>query len=131
MLDRPLMRLTGGRFSLTLGMPTLLLTTTGRKSGELRSAPLLYMRHGDDLALIGTSFGSISHPAWYLNLMANPQASVLLKKETFEVTAREATPEERPVLWQKATQVYGGYEKYLERAGDRNIPILVLARKTR
>jgi len=47
------------------------------------------------------------------------------------VTAREATPEERPVIWQKATQVYSGYDKYLERAGDRKIPILVLARKTR
>ena len=130
-LDKPLMRLTSGRFSSTqsMGLPTLLLTTTGRKTGEPRSAPLLYLRHGDDLALIGTSFGNTSHPAWYLNLMANPKASVLLNDESFEVIAREASPEERPVLWQQATQVYGGFEKYLKRVGDREVPILVLSRQ--
>ena len=130
-LDKPLMRLSGGRFSSTrsMGLPTLLLTTTGRKTGEPRAAPLLYLRHGDDLALIGTSFGNTSHPAWYLNLMANPRATVLLDDESFEVTAREADPEERPVLWQQATQVYGGFEKYLKRVGDRQVPILVLSRR--
>ena len=128
-LDRWLMRLTGGRIASTLGMgmPTLLLTTTGRKTGEPRSAPLLYMRHGADLVLIGTSFGSKSHPAWYLNLMANPRASVLMDKQSFDVIAREASPEERPVLWKKATQTYGGYEKYLERVGGREVPIIVLS----
>ena len=130
-LDKPLMRLSGGRFSSTrsMGLPTLLLTTTGRKTGEPRAAPLLYLRHGDDLALIGTSFGNTSHPAWYLNLMANPRATVLLDDKSFEVTAREANPEERPVLWQQATQVYGGFEKYLKRVGDREVPILVLSRQ--
>jgi deazaflavin-dependent oxidoreductase (nitroreductase family) len=129
-LDKPLMRLTKGRFSSTqsMGLPTLLLTTTGRKTGEPRSAPLLYLRHGDDLALIGTSFGNTSHPAWYLNLMANPKASVLLNDESFEVIAREASPDERPILWQQATQVYGGFEKYLKRVGDREVPILILTR---
>ena len=102
-LDRWLMRLTGGRIASTLGMgmPTLLL--------------------------IGTSFGSKSHPAWYLNLMANPRASVLMDKQSFDVIAREASPEETPVLWKKATQTYGGYEKYLERVGGREVPIIVLS----
>jgi deazaflavin-dependent oxidoreductase (nitroreductase family) len=127
-LDRRLMGLTGGRVALTMGLPTLLLTTTGRKTGEPRSAPLLYMRHGEDLVLIGTSFGSRSHPAWYLNLMAKPQASVLMDRQSFDVIAREASPEERPELWQKATQTYGGYEKYLERVGGREVPIIVLSK---
>ena len=130
-LDRPLMRLSRGRFSLTYGLPTLLLTTTGRKSGEPRSAPLLYIRHGDDMALIGTSFGRTTHPAWYLNLLANPQASVLLGGETFAVTARKATPQERQELWLKATLLYGGFEKYETRVGDREIPILVLSRSAK
>jgi len=127
-LDRPLMRLSRGRISLTYGLPTLLLTTTGRKSGEARSAPLLYIRYGKEMGLIGSSFGSTRHPAWYLNLMANPQASVLLDGETFAVTAREATPEERKELWLRATRLYGGFEKYETRVGDREIPILVLSR---
>ena len=127
-LDRPLMRLSRGRFSLTYGLPTLLLTTTGRKSGEARSAPLLYIQHGNDMALIGTSFGSTRHPAWYLNLMAEPQASVLLDGENVAVTAREATPEERREIWLKATRLYGGFEKYKTRVGDREIPILILTR---
>ena len=122
------MRLSRGRFSLTYGLPTLMLTTTGRKSGEPRSAPLLYIQRGDDMALIGTSFGSTKHPAWYLNLMANPQASVLLKGETLDVTAREASPEERQEIWLRATRLYVGFEKYQSRVGDREIPILVLTR---
>ena len=127
-LDRPLMRLSGGRLAMTFGLPTLLLTTTGRKSGRPRSAPLLYLRHGDDLVLIGTSFGSTTHPAWYLNLLANPRASVLLDGATFVVTAREAEPGERPELWRKATHLYGGYEKYKARVGAREIPMIVLSR---
>jgi len=129
-IDRILMRVTGGRFAMTrsLGMPTLMLTTTGRKSGLPRSAPLLYFQHGDDMALVGTNFGGTSHPAWYLNLMDDPNGSVLLGNETFPVTARKATTEERPVLWEKATRVYGGYDKYKPRVGDREIPILVLSR---
>jgi deazaflavin-dependent oxidoreductase (nitroreductase family) len=131
-LDRLLMRLTGGRMAMTrsLGMPTLLLTSTGRKSGLARSAPLLYVRNGMDLAVIGTNFGSTSYPAWYLNLMANPNGSVLLNKETFAVTARKATPEEREKLWEKATRLYGGYDNYKPRVGDREIPILVLSRSS-
>ena len=127
-LDQPLMRLSRGRFSLTYGLPTLLLTTTGRKSGEARSAPLLYIRYGKEMGLIGSSFGSTRHPAWYLNLMAEPQASVLLDRENFAVTAREATPEERREIWLKATRLYGGFEKYKARVGDREIPVLVLTR---
>jgi deazaflavin-dependent oxidoreductase (nitroreductase family) len=127
-LDRSLMRLSHGRIALTFGLPTLLLTTTGRTSGEPRSAPLLYIRYGDDIGLIGTSFGSTKHPAWYLNLMANPNATVLLNGETLAMTAREANPEERREIWLRATRLYVGFDKYKARVGDREIPILLLSR---
>lgn len=127
-LDRPLMKLTGGRFAMTFGLPTLLLTTTGRKSGQPRPTPLLYLRLGESLAVIGTHFGSPRHPAWYLNLRDRPEARVTLAGETFAVMAREATPEEYAGLWQQASSLYGGFEKYKARVGERRIPIVVLER---
>lgn len=129
-IDRPLLRWTRGRFATTVGFPTLLLTTTGRKSGQPRSSPLLYIRFGENLAVIGTCYGSEKHPAWYLNLKANPNANIMLHGEEFPVIAREADPREREVIWSQATQVYGGYEKYKARIKDREIPILILSRKT-
>jgi deazaflavin-dependent oxidoreductase (nitroreductase family) len=128
LLDRPLLKLTRGRFALTFGLPTLLITTTGRKSGEPRSTPLLYLRHGDDLAIIGTKFGSTDHPAWYLNLRAKPEARVTLGGEEFAVAARDAAPDEYAALWQQAKATYGGFEKYEQRVGERIIPIVVLER---
>ena len=127
-LDRRLMRLTRGRFAMTFGLPTLLITTTGRKSGEPRSTPLLYLRHGEHLVVIGTRFGSESHPAWYLNLQAKPEARVTLDGEEFAVHCRDATPDEYAALWQQAEGMYGGFEKYKRRVGERTIPILVLER---
>lgn len=127
-LDRPLMRISKGRLASTQGLPTLLLTTTGRKSGQSRSAPLLYIDCAGAPAVIGTSFGSTSHPAWYLNLEAEPRAGVLLDGEAFEVIARAATPEERATIWADATRLYSGFEKYRQRVGDRDIPIMVLER---
>ena len=129
LIDRPLMRLSGGRLATTAMYPTLLLTTTGRKSGEPRTAPLLFIEQGQDLAIIGTRFGNTNHPAWYLNLQAKPEARVLLDGEEFAVSAREATEHERAEIWQRATEIYGGFEKYLSRVGDRVIPILLLSRK--
>lgn len=128
LLDRPLLKLTRGRFAMTFGLPTLLLTTTGRKSGEPRSIPLVYLIHGDDLAVVGTRFGSPRHPAWYLNLVANPQARVTLRGEAFAVTAREASPAEYAALWDQATKTYSGFEKYKGRVQGRQIPIMILSR---
>ena len=126
--DRPLMRLSRGRVAMTFGLPTLLLTTTGRKSGEPRSTPLLYLRHGDDLAVIGTKFGARHHPAWALNLFALPRATLLLDGEERAVVARVTEGEEREALWQNARRIYGGFDKYESRVGDRQIPIFVLER---
>jgi len=127
-LDRPLMKLSGGRVATTAGLPTLLLTTTGRKSGRPRAVPLLYVRLGDDLAVIGTSFGSTTHPAWYLNLQADPRARVLVDGASYAVTAREAGPDEGAEIWRRAARLYAGFEKYRSRVGSRRIPILVLSR---
>jgi deazaflavin-dependent oxidoreductase (nitroreductase family) len=126
-IDRWLMRRTRGKFALTLGMPTLLLTTTGRKTGEPREAPLLYLDYDDQYVVIGTRFGNTSHPAWYQNLLASPQAVILLDGNRIEVTMREARDDEREILWERATRLYSGYEKYKSRVGERRIPILVLS----
>jgi deazaflavin-dependent oxidoreductase (nitroreductase family) len=126
--DVTLLRLTGGRFALTFGLPTLLLTTTGRKSGEPRSTPLLYLEHADAIAVIGTKFGSPQHPAWALNLLADPRATVLLDGEEWCARARLAAGGERSALWEQARSIYGGFDKYQARVGEREIPIFVLER---
>ena len=128
LLDRPLLQLTRGRFAMTFGLPTLLLTTTGRRSGAAHAVPLVYHRLGDDLAVIGTSFGSTKHPAWYHNLRAHPEARVLLDGTEFPVTCRDATPTEYTDVWTRATRIYGGYDRYRRRVGSRRVPIVVLTR---
>ena len=128
LVDRPLMRLSRGRLALTFGMPTLLLTTIGRRSGEPRSTPLLYFRYEDSLAVIGTRFGSPQQPHWYLNIRKTPEATVLLGGEEFKVSAHDANPAEREKLWALATRAYGGFEKYKARIVAREIPIVILSR---
>jgi deazaflavin-dependent oxidoreductase (nitroreductase family) len=127
-LDAPLMRLSKGRVNLTMGLPSILLTTTGRKSGERRRSPLLYIKLGEDIAIVGTRFGSNEQPGWYYNLTAEPRATVVKDGETFEVEARPATAEERRTIWQEADKVYMGFPKYRERVTAREIPMFVLRR---
>ena len=128
LIDRPLLRLSKGRLAMTYGLPTALVTTTGARSGKPRSVPLLSIPYEGDLAIIGTRFGNTKHPAWYYNLLKTPEATVLRSGEEFAVTAREATADERGEIWSRATQVYGGYDKYLTRVGGRVVPIFVLTR---
>ncbi|MEM7543279.1 MAG: nitroreductase family deazaflavin-dependent oxidoreductase [Pseudomonadota bacterium] len=128
LIDRPLMRLTGGRFNMTLGLPSILLTTMGRKSGVPRSSPLLYVPFEDDIVIIGTRFGGNSHPGWYYNLIAEPKATVLKEGESFEVEARMPSDDERAMIWETADQVYMGFEKYRSRVTEREIPMFVLKR---
>ena len=125
LLDRPLMRLTGGRVSSVSGYPSLLLTTTGAKSGLPRTVPLLYVETGEGIAIIGSRFGSRRHPGWYHNLRADPRAVVEIRGESGKYTAREATEDERAEVWRRAVEMYPGYEKYRSRAG-RAIPVIVL-----
>jgi len=125
LLDKPLMRLTGGRVSSVSGYPSLLLTTTGAKSGLPRTVPLLYVEIGEGIAIIGSRFGSTRHPGWYHNLRADPRAVVEIRGERHRYAAREATEDERADVWPRAVEMYPGYEKYKSRAG-RTIPVIVL-----
>ena len=121
-----LYRLLGGRLVGSIGRaPILLLTTTGRRSGRPRTAPLLYVRDGDSLAVVASFGGSPGHPNWYLNLRANPRATVEIGREHLQVRARTAAPEERARLWPRFVAVYGGYASYQERT-SREIPVVLL-----
>ena len=121
-----LYRASGGRlFGRVVGMPVLLLTTTGRRSGKPRTAALTYFRDGADLVVIGSFGGSDRAPAWWLNLQRDPQASVLIGRTTSKVTARAATAEEHNLLWPLVTRTHPGYARYQKRTA-RPIPIVLL-----
>lgn len=108
------------------GAPTLLLTTTGRCTGELRTTPLIFGRDGDDYLVVASVGGSPRHPAWYLNLQANPRASVQVRADHFEVDARTATPQEKPRLWAIMQAIWPNYDVYQSRT-ERDIPVVVLS----
>lgn len=131
-VDRTLLRLTGNRYSLTsllTGLPIITLTTTGARSGQRRSVPLVALEEGDRLILIASNFGQTRQPAWYYNLRANPEALVTLRGEQRWYVAREATTAERQRYWSQAIALYAGYAAYETRAQNRVIPILVLTPK--
>ena len=125
-IDTRLIRATGGRYNTTFAWPCLLLTTKGARTGKPRTTPLVYVRDGDSLVLIASRGGNPRHPAWYMNLRANPEVEILLDGKTARYVARDAEGEERERLWRKAVGVYSGYEKYRRRAGGRKIPVVVL-----
>ncbi len=128
-LDPPLLRLTGGRVSSVYPAPVMLLTTTGAKTGEPRTLPVLYVTDGDRLLLIASNYGKTTHPAWYRNLVANPKVEVLAGKRSGTYTAGEITdPAERERAWDLALDQYAGYGDYESRAGDRTIPLVRLER---
>jgi deazaflavin-dependent oxidoreductase (nitroreductase family) len=105
----------------------LLLTTTGRKSGEPRTMPLIFDSDGDNYVLVASKGGSVEHPAWYLNLQANPDAEVQVKGDVFKVRARDAQGEERERLWRQMNEMWPDYDRYQERT-ERQIPVVVLER---
>ncbi len=128
-LDPPLLRLTGGRVSSVYPVPVMLLTTTGAKSGQPRTLPLLYVTDGDRLLLIASNYGKTSHPAWYRNVVANPKVEVLAGKHSGTYTAAEITdPADRERAWDLALDQYAGYADYEGRAGNRTIPLVRLER---
>jgi F420H(2)-dependent quinone reductase len=128
-LHTQLIRRTGGRFGGQMfRRPMILLTTTGRKSGQPRVTPLLCHPDGDRYLLIGSNGGDDRTPQWVQNLMANPEASIELEGETIPVRATIATPEEKKVLWPKATAAYKGYDGY-QRRTSRDIPVVILERR--
>jgi deazaflavin-dependent oxidoreductase (nitroreductase family) len=109
------------------GAPILILTTRGRKSGEERSTPLIFGRHGDDYLVVGSRGGAPAAPSWYLNLVANPEVHVQVKGDRFAAHARTATSEEKPEVWKTMTAVWPDYDQYQQRT-DREIPVVILTR---
>jgi deazaflavin-dependent oxidoreductase (nitroreductase family) len=106
-------------------VPTLLLTTIGRKSGKALTLPLIFGRSGANYVVVASKGGAPTHPAWYLNLQANPEVHVQVKAEKFKARAYTAGPEERPALWAKMVEIYGPYAQYQTKT-DRQIPVVVL-----
>jgi deazaflavin-dependent oxidoreductase (nitroreductase family) len=109
------------------GTKTLLLTTTGRRSGEPREHALIYGRHGDDYLVVASKGGAPVHPAWYLNLEADPDVELQVGPERFRARARTATPDERAEMWKTMTAEWPDYDAYQTKT-DRQIPIVVLSR---
>jgi len=104
----------------------LLLDHVGAKSGKKRTSPLLYFRDGEDVVVIASKGGYPKNPAWYYNLMANPEARVQIRGERLQVQARLATEEERERLWPQAVASYKGYADYQARSKGREIPLVIL-----
>ena len=121
-----LYRLTGGRIGgRAFGAPVLLLTARGRKTGKLRTTPLLYLEDGDRLVVVASKGGAPRHPAWFLNLSANPQVTVERRRKRLTMRAREADDAERQRYWPQVVAMYSGYAKYQEKT-SRRIPLVVL-----
>jgi deazaflavin-dependent oxidoreductase (nitroreductase family) len=106
-------------------VPTLLLTTVGRKSGRVLTLPLIFGRSGPNYVVVASKGGAPTHPAWYLNLQANPEVRVQVKAEKFSARAHTADPEERAALWPKMVEIFGPYAHYQTKT-DRQIPVVVL-----
>ncbi len=110
------------------GTQTLLLTTTGRRSGEPRTTPLIYAPHGDGAYTIVASKGGYDeHPAWYLNLSEQPEVEVQVKGDVFKAVARTASAEEKRELWPTMVAEWPAYDEYQQKT-DREIPVVVLER---
>ncbi|MEM7466767.1 MAG: nitroreductase family deazaflavin-dependent oxidoreductase [Pseudomonadota bacterium] len=129
-MDRPIMKLTGGKVSLPQfvnGIPCVTLTSTGAKSGVERTIPTNGIPDGENIALVASNWGQTHHPAWYHNLRKNPEATLRFDGHEGRYTATEIEPgDEYDRLWANAVQVYRGYASYKKRAGNRQIPILLM-----
>jgi len=119
-------RETGGEVGyIWNGVPTLLLTTTGRRTGEPRTSPLIFARDGDDYLVVASMGGLPKHPQWYLNLQARSEAEIEVKAERIPVVARTASDEEKPRLWKIVSDQWPNYDLYQSRT-ERIIPVVVL-----
>ena len=109
------------------GVPTLLITTTGRKSKEAQMIPLIYGKDGERYLIVASRGGADAHPAWYLNLAANPAVKLQVGAEKFAARARTANAQEKKKLWPIMTKVWPAYDEYQAKT-KRDIPLVVLER---
>lgn len=121
-------RLSGGRFGSSMGAktPVLLLNTIGRKSGTLRTTPLVYLADGNRLVVVGSGGTATRHPAWVLNLLAEPSVQVQAGERRFEARARIAEGDERARLWQGLVAMFGRFEEMQAQQQPRELPVIVL-----
>jgi deazaflavin-dependent oxidoreductase (nitroreductase family) len=105
--------------------PMLLLDHVGAKSGALRTTPLLYVDDGEALVIVASKGGYPAHPAWFHNLLANPDTTIQVGRKRIDVHAREASPTERERIWPQMVDIWSGYDDYQERT-DREIPLVIL-----
>ena len=127
-LDPWVLKTTDGRWSTLPGAQVLLLQHVGAKSGANRETPLVYAVDGDDIILIASKGGAPTNPAWYHNLVATPECGVIARERTGRYLATELDGDEYDRAWEAATAVYGGYDVYQDRAGERRIPLFRLRR---
>lgn len=126
LLHVPVYRLTGGIIGHRIGkITTLLLTTTGAKSGLPRTLGLNYRRDGDNFVVVASKGGATKHPLWFRNLLKTPECEVQVGRQKVQCRARIATAAERPRLWELMTENYPGYNGY-QKATDREIPLVIL-----
>jgi len=128
-IDRPVYRLTGGRHtfaSLASGLPVVMLTTTGARTGVARTVPVLGLPTPDGLAVIASNYGQTHHPAWCHNLRANPEGKVAVDGITRAFRATEAEGDVRSRIWREGLKVYPGWSQYERRAANREIAVFVL-----
>lgn len=128
-IDTAVLNLSGGRKSLATllsGLPVVVVTTTGAKSGQTRTVPLGGIPDGEKIILIASWFGNPNFPAWYYNLRANPEVTVSQDGESHKFIARLVEGKERQESWQIAVLYYPGYQAYAQRTAGREIPVFVL-----
>jgi deazaflavin-dependent oxidoreductase (nitroreductase family) len=129
-LDRFLLQLSNGQVTLAklvAGIPVITIVTTGARTGRTRATPLLGVPFAGDLAVIGTRFGQKGTPGWYYNLRADPAIQVAYQGKSTAAVAREAQGDEWQAIWERARQIYGGYEAYARRIEGRPIHIMLLS----
>lgn len=128
-IDRTIQRLSGGRLSILriAGLPNLMLTVTGRKSGVPRTTPLLCVPYGDDHLIAGSYFGGPKEPIWVANVRAADEVGVSIRGTTHRARPLEIDNAERPPVWEHMVKTWPNFAKYAERT-DRKIPIFVLKR---
>lgn len=125
-IDRRLMPLTRGRLSTGLGQPIVLLHVRGARTGIQRTLPLLATKQGEQILIVASKAGAPKHPAWYHNVLANPDVEVTVDGRRQPMRARVLEGEERERGWRIVCDNYSGYGTYQERAGERRIPVVAL-----